>query len=73
MQVTERIEKKLQEVPWLDVVRSNSKAGESLVFVVLKDYTPKKEVPEAWYQVRKKIGDIKTVVSRRRAGPVYQR
>ena len=58
-QVTERIEKKLQEVPWLDVVRSNSKAGESLVFVVLKDYTPKKEVPEAWYQVRKKIGDIK--------------
>ena len=46
-------------MPWLDVVRSNSKAGESLVFVVLKDYTPKKEVPEAWYQVRKKIGDIK--------------
>ena len=59
LQVTERVEKKLQEVPWLDVVRSNSKAGESLVFVVLKDYTPKKEVPEAWYQVRKKIGDIK--------------
>ena len=59
LQVTERIEKKLQEAPWLDVVRSNSKAGESLVFVVLKDYTPKKEVPEAWYQVRKKIGDIK--------------
>lgn len=59
VQVTERVEKKLQEVPWLDVVRSNSKAGESLVFVVLKDYTPKKEVPEAWYQVRKKIGDIK--------------
>ena len=59
LQVTERIEKKLQEVAWVDVVRSNSKAGESLVFVILKDYTPKKEVPEAWYQVRKKIGDIK--------------
>ena len=58
-QVTERIEKKLQEVAWVDVVRSNSKAGESLVFIVLKDYTPKKEVPEAWYQVRKKIGDIR--------------
>jgi multidrug efflux pump len=57
--VTERIEKKLQEVPWADVIRSNSKAGESLVFIVLKDYTPKKEVPEAWYQVRKKIGDIR--------------
>jgi len=41
-QITERIEKKLQEVPWFDIVRSNSKAGESLVFVVLKDYTPNK-------------------------------
>ena len=47
LQLTERIEKKLQDVPWVDVVRSNSKAGESLVFILLKDYTPKKEVPEA--------------------------
>ncbi len=59
LQVTERIEKKLQDVPYVDVIRSNSKAGESLVFVLLKDSTPKKEVPDAWYQVRKKIGDIK--------------
>ncbi|MEI7613957.1 MAG: efflux RND transporter permease subunit [Betaproteobacteria bacterium] len=59
LQVTERIEKKLQEVPWVDVIRSNSKAGESLVFILLKDYTPKKDVPDAWYQVRKKIGDIR--------------
>ncbi|MEI7429770.1 MAG: efflux RND transporter permease subunit [Betaproteobacteria bacterium] len=59
LEVTERIEKKLQEVPWVDVIRSNSKAGESLVFVILKDYAPKKDVPDAWYQVRKKIGDIK--------------
>ncbi|MBI4740228.1 MAG: efflux RND transporter permease subunit [Betaproteobacteria bacterium] len=58
-QVTERIEKKLQDTPWVDVIRSNSKAGESLVFIILKDYTPKKGVPEAWYEVRKKIGDIK--------------
>ena len=59
LQVTERIEKKLQETPWVDVIRSSSKSGESLIFIVLKDYTPKKEVPEAWYQVRKKIGDIR--------------
>ena len=58
-QVTERIEKKLQELSWVDVLRSNSKPGESLVFIILKDYTPKKEVPESWYQVRKKIGDIR--------------
>lgn len=58
-ELTERIEKKLQETPWVDVLRSASKPGESLVFVVLKDYTPKKAVPEAWRQVRKKLDDIR--------------
>ena len=58
-ELTERIEKKLQETPWVDVLRSASKPGESMVFVVLKDYTPKQEVPEAWRQVRKKLDDIR--------------
>ncbi len=58
-ELTERIEKKLQETPWVDVLRSASKPGESLVFVILKDYTPKPEVPEAWRQVRKKLDDIR--------------
>ncbi len=58
-EVSERIEKKLQETPWVDVLRSASRAGESLVFIVLKDYTPKSEVPEAWRQVRKKLDDIR--------------
>jgi len=58
-QVTERLEKKLQETPWLDYLSSYSKPGESMVFVTLKDFTPPKEVPNAWYQVRKKINDIR--------------
>src|SRR3954468_2467296 len=58
-QVTERLEKKLQETPWFDYARSYSKPGESLIFVTLKDYTPPKSVPDAWYQVRKKVGDIR--------------
>ncbi len=58
-QVTDRIEKKLQETPWLDYITSYSKAGESMVFLDLKDYTPSDEVPEAWYQVRKKLSDIR--------------
>ncbi len=58
-ELTERIEKKLAETPWVDVLRSASKPGESLVFVILKDYTPKPEVPEAWRQVRKKLDDIR--------------
>ncbi|WP_026686979.1 efflux RND transporter permease subunit [Azovibrio restrictus] len=57
-QVTEAIEKKLQETPWVHVLRSYSKPGESMVFVELKDYTPKAAVPDSWYQVRKKLGDM---------------
>ncbi len=58
-ELTERIEKKLQETPYVDVIKSASRAGESLVFIILKDYTPKTEVPESWRQVRKKLDDIK--------------
>jgi multidrug efflux pump subunit AcrB len=58
-QLTERIEKKLSETPWVDVLRTASRPGESLTIVLLKDYTPKTEVPEAWRQVRKKLDDIR--------------
>ena len=58
LQITDRLEKKLQETPWLDYVQSYSKPEKSLIFVNLKDYAPNKDVPDAWYQVRKKLGDI---------------
>jgi multidrug efflux pump subunit AcrB len=69
LELTERIEKKLQETPWVDVLRSASKPGESLVFVILKDYTPKPEVPEAWRQVRKKLDDIRHTLPSGVQGP----
>ena len=71
LQVTERIEKRLQDVPWVDVVRSQTRAGDSLITILLKDYTPKKEVPEAWYQVRKKIGDIRNTLPQGVVGPYF--
>ena len=58
-QVTDRIEKKLEELPNLDYLKSYSKPGESVVFVNLKDSTRASDVPDLWYQVRKKVGDIK--------------
>lgn len=61
-ELTERIEKKLQETPWVDVLRSASKPGESLVFITLKDYTVKQDVPESWRQVRKKLDDIRATL-----------
>jgi multidrug efflux pump len=70
-QVTERLEKKLQETPWFDYSRSYSKPGESLIFVLLKDFTPPKEVPNAWYQVRKKIADIRHTLPSGVQGPFF--
>ncbi len=68
-QVTERIEKKLQETLYLDYVRSSSKPGESLIFVVLKDYTPRNAVPEAWKQVRRKLDDMRHTLPAGVLGP----
>jgi multidrug efflux pump len=59
-QVTERVEKKLQTVPWLDHLRSYSKPGESTVFVILKDATPPAQVPYLFQQIRKKLDDVKS-------------
>ncbi|HTT37301.1 MAG TPA: efflux RND transporter permease subunit [Burkholderiales bacterium] len=70
-QVTERLEKKLQETPWFDFARSYSKPGESLIFVVLKDYTPPKAVPDAWYEVRKKVSDIRYSLPPGVQGPFF--
>ena len=58
-QVTDRIEKKLEELDSLDYVKSYTRPGESTVFVYLRDTTGAKEIPEIWYQVRKKINDIR--------------
>src|SRR4249919_770963 len=51
-QVTDRIEKKLQETPNLFYTKSYTLAGQSTIFVYLLESTPKKDVPEIKYQVR---------------------
>ena len=58
-QVADKIEKKLQELPYLDRVESYSQPGVSFIRVNLRDTTPPAEVKQLWYQVRKKIGDIR--------------
>ena len=70
-QVTERLEKKLQETPFLDNLRSYTKAGESTIFVTLKDSTAPKDVPGIWYQVRKKIGDMRHMLPNGVIGPFF--
>lgn len=58
-QLTDKIEKKIQEVPHLGYSSSYSRPGLSMIFVVIKDDTFSGEIPELWYQVRKKVGDIR--------------
>ncbi|MEQ1737063.1 MAG: efflux RND transporter permease subunit, partial [Rhodoglobus sp.] len=70
-QVTDRIEKKLEEVPHLDFVRSYTKPGESVVLVNLQDTVPAKSVGDLWYQVRKKIDDIRHTFPSAASGPYF--
>jgi multidrug efflux pump len=70
-QVTDKIEKKLQETPYLDNVRSYSKAAESTIFVMLRDSTPPKAVAGVWYEVRKKVGDIRHTLPAGVQGPFF--
>jgi multidrug efflux pump len=58
-QVADKIEKKLQELPWLDRVETYSQPGVSFIQVILIDRTPPAKVKDLWYQVRKKVGDIR--------------
>src|SRR5262249_26965717 len=57
-QVTERLERKLQETPKLDFLRSFTVAGRTTIFVNLLGSATAGEVPDIWYHVRKSIGDI---------------
>jgi multidrug efflux pump len=70
-QLTDKIEKKLQETPRLDHLRSYSKPGESVVFVFVKDSSRPDEIRESWYQVRKKIGDARGTLPAGIQGPFF--
>jgi len=70
-QVTDRIEKKLQETPYYKWTRSYSKPGESLIILELLDTAAAKDVPEIWYQVRKKLADIRHTLPPEVLGPFY--
>ncbi|WP_223544631.1 efflux RND transporter permease subunit [Pseudomonas sp. A-B-19] len=70
-QITDRIEKKLEELDSLDYVKSYTRPGESTVYVYLRDTTSAKDIPQIWYQVRKKINDIKYQFPQGIQGPSF--
>ncbi len=70
-QVTDKIERTLQEVPNADKIRSFSKPGESTILFQVKDSTHATEVANIWYTVRKKIGDIRQTLPVGVQGPFF--
>src|SRR5690606_32252092 len=70
-QVTERIEKKLMETGEYEFIRSYSRPGESQVIFMARDSMRSRDVPELWYQVRKKVGDIRATLPEGVVGPFF--
>ncbi|WP_047248898.1 efflux RND transporter permease subunit [Chromobacterium subtsugae] len=70
-QVTDKLEEKLQEMGEIDYVQSYTKPGESLLVVSLRENVPPKNVPQLWYQVRKKLGDIAYTLPAGAQGPFF--
>lgn len=68
--VTDTLEKKLQETPYIDYVESNTSAGLSVIFVNLRDDTPPARVADIWYQVRKKMQDVRPLLPSGVQGPL---
>jgi multidrug efflux pump len=70
-QVTDKIERALQEVPYADKIRSYSKPGESQIIFQIKDSSRPSEVANVWYTVRKKIGDMRYTLPPGIQGPFF--
>ncbi len=70
-QVTERLERTLQETPHLDFLRSYTRPGVTTIFVNLQGSTTAAEVPEVWYQVRKRVADMRRTLPAGVIGPGF--
>ena len=70
-QVTERLERKLQETKGLDYLRSYTSPGLTTIFVHLKGSTSARQVPDIWYQVRKNIADMRRTLPQGVIGPGF--
>ena len=70
-QITERIEKKLMETGDFQRIQSYSRPGQSLVMFMARDEMRSVEIGDLWYQVRKKVGDIRHTLPRDAMGPFF--
>ena len=71
LQVTDKIEKELMSTGTYDKIMAYSRPGESMVMYMAKDSLKSAQIPDVWYQVRKKVGDIKTQLPAGVQGPFF--
>ena len=71
LQVTERLERQLQEVPGLDVLRSITRPGSATIFVDLQGSVTAAEVPATWQRVRNDVNDVWHTLPRGVVGPGF--
>lgn len=70
-QVTERLERQIEETPGLDNVRSYTTPGVTTIFVNLKQSVPGREVQDTWYRVRNLVADMRHTLPAGTLGPVF--
>jgi len=70
-QVTERLERTLQETHKFDTVRSYTIAGQTTIFVELDETTDTADIPDVWYRVRRNIGDMRGTLPQGVLGPFF--
>ena len=70
-QVTDRVEKEVMETGRYEYVRSYSRPGESLVMMMSRDSLVSRDLPQLWYEVRKKVGDIRHTLPQGVVGPFF--
>src|SRR5215468_9754961 len=71
LQITDRLERTLQETPNLDFLRSYTSPGKTTIFVNLKGETTARQIPDIWYHVRKSIGDMRHTLPVGVVGPGF--
>src|SRR6478672_2303049 len=70
-QVTDRVEKAVMTTGNYEFIRSYSRPGESQVMFAARDSLRSEKIPELWYQVRKKVGDIRATLPEGVVGPFF--
>src|SRR6516164_2738106 len=71
LQITDRLERTLQETPNLDFLRSYTSPGKTTIFVNLKGETTARQIPDIWYHVRKSVGDMRHTLPAGVVGPGF--